>query len=244
MREKVAQEAAAGRFAGAIAITQSGRTMFKGAYGFADRAPDEKRRETRARLMLAATRLFRDQGFEQTTVDEVAAAAGVSRRTFFLHFATKEEDAVLSQHDDFERVLAAAVRAAPPGKTVLELAEHAVRVTLEQFDPEDARMNEQLMRATPVLRARSQGKQEWLERTIATALDERHGALSGDLGRRVDALLIAAVLRVALEGWVAAATVGVMTAEHVRRVVATFERSLPVPQDIRETGPSSPQGDL
>ncbi len=186
---------------------------------------EQQRRATRARLAGAARRLFTEQGFEQTTVDEIAAAAGVARRTFFLHFATKE-DAVLARYDDFERALAAAVRAAPPAPTVLAVAEHAVTATLAQFDPEEARAPEALVRDTPALRARAQGKQEWMERTIADALAARSGVAPSDLGLRVDALLTAAVLRVALEGWAAAAAAGVTTAEHVRRVVAAFERGL------------------
>lgn len=47
------------------------------------------RLETRRSLGEHALRLFRSQGFEQTTVEEIAAAAGVSTRTFFLHFPTK-----------------------------------------------------------------------------------------------------------------------------------------------------------
>lgn len=48
-----------------------------------------RRLETRRNLGEHALRLFRSQGFEQTTVEEIAAAAGVSTRTFFLHFPTK-----------------------------------------------------------------------------------------------------------------------------------------------------------
>lgn len=48
-----------------------------------------QRLETRRTLAEHALRLFRDQGYDETTVEEIAAAAGVSQRTFFLHFSTK-----------------------------------------------------------------------------------------------------------------------------------------------------------
>lgn len=61
---------------------------------------------TRQRLVAAATDLFAAQGFEATTVDDIAAAAGVSRMTFFRNFPTKEE-VVFPDHE----ALLAAVRA-------------------------------------------------------------------------------------------------------------------------------------
>jgi AcrR family transcriptional regulator len=62
-----------------------------------------QRLETRRMLAEHALRLFHDQGFDETTVEEIAAAAGVSPRTFFLHFATKSA-AAFPDHE--ERVAA------------------------------------------------------------------------------------------------------------------------------------------
>lgn len=62
-----------------------------------------QRRETRRTLAEHALRLFHDRGFDETTVEEIAAAAGVSPRTFFLHFTTKA-GAAFPDHD--ERVAA------------------------------------------------------------------------------------------------------------------------------------------
>src|SRR4051794_6901900 len=62
-----------------------------------------QRLETRRSLAEHALRLFRANGFDETTVDEIAAAAGVSTRTFFLHFPTK---AAAAFPDHGERVQA------------------------------------------------------------------------------------------------------------------------------------------
>ncbi len=71
-----------------------------------------QRRETRRNLAEHAIRLFSEQGFDQTTVEEIAAAAGVSTRTFFLHFPTKAA-AAFPDHgervEDFQRRLMAGV---------------------------------------------------------------------------------------------------------------------------------------
>jgi AcrR family transcriptional regulator len=61
-----------------------------------------QRLETRRTLAEHALRLFEQRGFDETTVDEIAAAAGVSARTFFLHFATKSA-AAFPDHE--ERVI-------------------------------------------------------------------------------------------------------------------------------------------
>src|SRR6185295_1075703 len=58
------------------------------------RAPSQRDRQkqaTRETLRSTALRLFVQHGFRETTAEEIAAAAGVSRRTFFLHFASKDE---------------------------------------------------------------------------------------------------------------------------------------------------------
>jgi AcrR family transcriptional regulator len=52
---------------------------------------ERKRRQTRQKLISTAMRLFEERGYEQTTVAEIAAAAGVSTKTFFNYFASKDE---------------------------------------------------------------------------------------------------------------------------------------------------------
>ncbi len=52
---------------------------------------ERKRQQTRQELIGAAMRLFEEKGYEQTTVAEIASAAGVSTKTFFNYFASKDE---------------------------------------------------------------------------------------------------------------------------------------------------------
>ena len=60
---------------------------------------EQQRLETRRTLAEHAIRLFNERGFDETTVEEIAAAAGVSPRTFFLHFPTKAA-AAFPDHDE------------------------------------------------------------------------------------------------------------------------------------------------
>jgi AcrR family transcriptional regulator len=68
---------------------------------------ERKKAQTRERLQEQALRLFVERGYEATTVEQIAAAAGVSHMTFFRYFPTKE-DAVLS--DSYDPMLVAAIR--------------------------------------------------------------------------------------------------------------------------------------
>lgn len=186
---------------------------------------EQKREETRWRLVRAAQRLFAEQGFDRTSVDEIAAAAGVSRRTFFHYFDSKE-DVILSRHADFERALVEAIRTAPAEEPLLRVAEHAVIAALGSFDPEEARLIEQLKRDTPAFGARDHGKYERLERAIAGALAERSGSAPDDLRTRLDAMLLTGVLRVGGAGWVGASAAGVPMEEYVRQIVRTLGSEL------------------
>ncbi|MEV6107998.1 TetR family transcriptional regulator [Streptomyces sp. NPDC051940] len=73
---------------------------------------ERKKQRTRETLIRTAIELFVEQGYERTTVDEIAAAADVSQRTFFRYFATKEEVAFALQ-DMIESSFYEAVRRRP-----------------------------------------------------------------------------------------------------------------------------------
>lgn len=186
---------------------------------------EQKREETRRRLTREGQRLFAEQGFDRTSVDEIAAAAGVSRRTFFHYFDSKE-DVILSRHADFERALVDAIRTAPPREPLLRVAEQAMIAALGSFDPDEARLIERLKRDTPAFSARDHGKYERLERAIAGALAERSGSAPDDLRTRLDAMLVTGVLRVGGAGWVGALAAGISMEDYVRQIVRTLGSEL------------------
>lgn len=147
---------------------------------YADRMDDRVSLWTRSRhaayaeISGVAMKLFLAQGFEQTTIEEIAATAGISRRSFFRYFGTKE-DIVLGGLAD-QGVLARDILEAIP----LSVAPwEALRVTLRRFDeqmqePGNALKISKMMYETPSLRARSIEKhlrwQELLVPNIRTRL--------------------------------------------------------------------------
>jgi AcrR family transcriptional regulator len=85
---------------------------------------DRKVKATRARIAETALDLFTSQGYAQTTIDHIAQAAGVGRRTIFRHFATKE--AMLFDHFSVQRDVAIRrLQERPPGEPPL-MSLHAV----------------------------------------------------------------------------------------------------------------------
>ncbi|MFG1922182.1 TetR/AcrR family transcriptional regulator [Cryptosporangium sp. NPDC048952] len=80
---------------------------------------ERKKQQAREDIAAAAARLFAERGFDAVTVEEVAEAAGVSKKTVFNYFPAKE-DLVFSRFDERESGLIAAVRDRPPGTSVLE----------------------------------------------------------------------------------------------------------------------------
>src|ERR1700679_1674423 len=83
-----------------------------------------KKQETRDAIVTAALRLFREKGFDATTIDEIAAAVGVSSRTFFRYFPTKEDVVFLDQIFE-DALLAREMAVARRGESDLDRVERA-----------------------------------------------------------------------------------------------------------------------
>jgi AcrR family transcriptional regulator len=111
-------------------------------------------RSTRARLVSAAFELFAEQGYAQTSVEEIAARAGTGRTTFFRHFPSKD-DVVFPDHDALLRQVDARLATATAASHATALRE-AARLVLDHYLGEGdlARTRYALTRSVPALRER------------------------------------------------------------------------------------------
>ncbi|MGP3535619.1 TetR family transcriptional regulator [Microbacterium sp. RD1] len=108
---------------------------------------------TPASVVAAAIELFASQGFDATSVEQIAQAAGVSRSTFFRQFGGKE-DVVFADHEEVLRSLAAYLDRPHPNPWVA-VCEASMRVYRHfAADPELARRRYVIVRQVPVLRER------------------------------------------------------------------------------------------
>jgi AcrR family transcriptional regulator len=128
----------------------------------------------RGRLAQAAMALYAEQGFEQTTVAEIAARAGLTERTFFRHFADKRE--VLFYGMDMARdLLVRAVADAPASATPMDAAGEALQAlgAVLQENPERVRLRDAIVSAHAELRERELIKLAAFASAVAGALRDR-----------------------------------------------------------------------
>ena len=156
--------------------------------------------DSRGRLEQAALELFGEQGFEHTTVAEIAARAGVTERTFFRHFADKREvlfgGAAILQ----ERIVTG-VAAAPTGTGPLEAVAcglDAAAAMLGAFRRDLSAQRLAVIAANPELRERELAKVADYAKAVAVTLRERG---VGDPQATLAAEAGMTVLRVGLERW-------------------------------------------
>ncbi|HEX6351308.1 MAG TPA: TetR family transcriptional regulator [Candidatus Dormibacteraeota bacterium] len=155
--------------------------------------------DARARLEEAALALYSERGFDQTTVEEIAARAGLTKRTFFRHFVDKRE--VLFGGGDIEGVVVRAIQSAPPAEGALESVSRGLEalgaVLDEQGEPAARRIR--IVRASPELWERQLIKFASLAQAVARALRARG---VGDPAAILAAESGITALRVASDRWI------------------------------------------
>ncbi|MCX5356267.1 TetR/AcrR family transcriptional regulator [Streptomyces mirabilis] len=166
---------------------------------------DIARAAIRFELAQVAFDLFRREGFDNVTVNDLAAAAGVSRSTFLRYFGSKE-DAVLGAVDIQGEQVVAALRARPADEGDWAALRRALDTVTElhRRDPGGALAMSQLIMRTPALGARTLEKQNGWRPAIAQALAERADpSWPTLLVPSVRAAAAVDCLNVAVDGWTA-----------------------------------------
>ena len=165
---------------------------------------EQAKSQRRAELERAALELFAERGYENTTIDAIAAAAGVSPRTFFRYFLTKEEVIFAIEEDELS-VLQEAAATAPRELDNVAAARHAVTRFAEQVEGrrDDALARGRIVETSPSLVSRSCLLQRKWEETLADGLAARAGpgASSRDFRIRLVAAGAVATFAVALSVW-------------------------------------------
>jgi AcrR family transcriptional regulator len=155
---------------------------------------ERRKRQTREAIGAAAERLFAERGYDGVTVADIAAAAGISVKTLFVHFPSKE-DLVFGNEDKLLARLLEIVRERAPGETPLDAVTATLLAALEQEgEPRELESFHRTIRSSPAVASRLRRMWEQYENEMATLLGaERNEAVPCPETCLVAAQLIALV---------------------------------------------------
>jgi AcrR family transcriptional regulator len=163
---------------------------------------ERKKLKTRRAIQEHALRLFREQGYDATTVEQIAEAAEVSPSTFFRYYPTKE-DTVLT--DEYDPLIADTLRAQPPELSPAAAARETLREIVGEMLAEDRERlldRSRLMLSVNALRARQGDQMRESQYLILDVLAERLSRSTADLELRSFVAAILAVWETAVMAWV------------------------------------------
>jgi len=156
---------------------------------------ERKKAKTRALIQRCALRLFREQGYEATTISQIAEAAEISESTFFRYFPTKED---IVRWDEFDPLIIEAFRKQPAGVSPVAAMRAALRDSLARLSAEElAEVRERIALALSISQLPVMGIGQLREpmRLLAEAVAERAGRMPDDFAVRA---LVGAVVGVGM----------------------------------------------
>jgi mycofactocin system transcriptional regulator len=192
--------------------------------------PGRRRVTSRVELEHIAFGLFATKGFEQTTVDDIAAAAGIGRRTFFRYFPSKNDIPWGMFEVELER-MRARLKACPREVPLMD----AIRVALVDFNKVDLeqipwhRRRMELILRVPALLAHSTLRFAAWRDVVAEFVAERAGLRLDGLAPQAIAYAVLGVAIAAYEQWLddPDADLGNLLDSAMRQLAAAFEGRLP-----------------
>jgi AcrR family transcriptional regulator len=163
-----------------------------------------KRQETLERIAETGLRLFSQSGYDATTLDDIAEAAGISRRTFFHYFKSKEEILLDWQMRGFSAALHRAILAQPPGKAPFEVVRDAMLSLSVGFRTQEFISIDRVMRSSETLKARKQATYHLHEQALHASLVELWPDPARSAALRLVAMASLGAMRLAIEAWIQA----------------------------------------
>lgn len=163
---------------------------------------ETKRREMHRRITETGLRLFAEHGYESTTLDTIAEASGIARRTFFHYFGSKE-DIVLAWQAALPDALRGQILDQHRGRSPLATIEAAVVALAASMQPDIAITIARLVNANAQLQYSNQAKFLQMEQSAWEALCDLWPDTTRHDGLRQIAMLGMGALRLAINAWVA-----------------------------------------
>lgn len=161
----------------------------------------EQRTRTRKALAEAALTAFLDRGLDEVTVEEIARDAGVSTRTFFLHFPSKAA-AVFPDHEDNLAWFVQRLSGLPRDDAVGALCDLVVEGVSRQAESPFRQRRRALVHSSPAVRdVDARTDRDYEDAATAHLLERWSGLPGAELSARVTANVVIGVARAALDAW-------------------------------------------
>lgn len=161
---------------------------------------ERKRRETHRKLTETGLTLFAQKGFEGTTLDDIASAAGIARRTFFHYFSSKEE-IILAWQNGLPESLYAGIVSRGNSTTPFGVVSEALLAMTISMDPDIAALIARLTQSNEQLRMGNQMKFLRMEEAAYAALCALWPAPQGAPALKMAAMAATGAMRLAVDDW-------------------------------------------
>jgi AcrR family transcriptional regulator len=159
---------------------------------------EQKQRETRLRIAETAMELFLEHGYDGTTLDAIAAAAGISRRTFFSYYKSKE-DIVLAWQEAAWQAIWDELLTVSPDQPPLEAVRDLLIKHAARYEADELRATDRVMRSNETLMARKQAAFAMQEEALYRVLCEVWRQPHRRPALRIVAMVALGTLRLAIK---------------------------------------------
>ena len=162
---------------------------------------ERKRRLTLDRIAEVGLKLFVENGYEATTLDAIAAASGISRRTFFYYLRSKEDVLLAHESGNFPQALRPTFLKQSPKQSPLNAARKTFLALASMYQTQESIIADRILRSIEPLRLRKEALLVQMEELLAEAMYEMWPDQNKRPALRMAAMMAIGALRFAKENW-------------------------------------------
>jgi AcrR family transcriptional regulator len=162
---------------------------------------ERKRQMTLERIAETGLKLFIEHGYEATTLDAIAAASGISRRTFFHYLGSKEDVLLAHESGKFLHVLRPTFLKQSPKQPPLDAARKTFLALASMYETRESIIADRMLRSVETLRLRKEALLVRMEEVLAEAMYELWPDETRRRALRLAAIMAMGALRFAKDNW-------------------------------------------